>query len=159
MKSYNEALASNGLGVTGRLSKLQRSAVIIRRHEALGKDHFDDAVIVDYVREISEKLNAGSISKDHASTMFRETERFIQFTKTWEVRLPNPLISAWTMLIPDFQKIVDGFLASEPARVGAKGRSISPNTRNGMRWVAHKYFEWLAAQGFSDLRGTGAQQI
>ena len=159
IESYNDALAANGISVTGRLGKLQRSTVLIRRHEALGKDHLDDAVIADYIREISEKLNAGRIGQDHAATMRRETERFVQFVKTGEVMLPNPLLGARTRLLPNFQKIVDSYLASEPARIGAGGRSISPNTRNDMRWVAHKYFEWLAAQGFSDLRGVGAQQI
>ncbi len=28
-----------------------------------------------------------------------------------------------------------------------------------MRWVAHKYFAWLAEQGFKSLRGVGAVQI
>ena len=34
------------------------------------------------------------------------------------------------MLSPEFQEIVDSFLASESACVGAGGRPISPNTRN-----------------------------
>jgi site-specific recombinase XerD len=69
------------------------------------------------------------------------------------------LLGARTVLLPEFQKIVDSFLTSESARVGAGGKAISPNTRNDMRWVSHKYFEWLAEQGFCDLRRVGAEQI
>jgi site-specific recombinase XerD len=159
IESYNDALAATGLSVTGRLGKLQRSMVIIRRHEALGKESFDDAVVADYIREISERFDAGEISEDHASNMRRETERFVQYTKTGDVKLTNPLMGARTVLLPDFQKIVDCFLESEAAHIGAKGQPISPNTRNDMRWVAHKYFEWLAEQGFSNTSGVGAFQI
>ena len=156
MESYNDALTANGIGLSGRLGKLQRCTVITRRHEALGKDRLDDRVVADYIREINERLNSGAIGKDHANAMRRETERFV---KTGDVRLMNPLLGARTVLLPEFQKIVDGFLVSDAARVGAGGRAISPNTRNDMRWVAHKYLEWLAEQGFTSLDRVGSEQI
>ena len=159
MEDYNEALAANGLSVSGRVGKLQRCAVITHRHEALGKDKLDNTVIADYIREICERQNAGIIGEDHANMMRRETERFVHFVETGEIKLPNPLLGARIMLLPEFQKAVDGFLQSESAQIGFGGKSISPNTRNDMRWVAHKYFEWLAEQGFADLRGVGAEQI
>jgi site-specific recombinase XerD len=159
MESYNDALAANGVGLSGRLGKLQRCTVLMRRHETLRKGRLDDAIVAEYIREISEKLNSGAIGATHANTMRRETERFVQFAKTGDVWLPNPLLGARTILTPKFREIVDGFLVSEAARVGVGGKSISPNTRNDMRWVAHKYFEWLAARGFEDLHGVGAGQI
>lgn len=159
MESYNDALAENGLSVTGRLGKMQRSAVIVHRHEALGKEKLDDEVIADYIREISERQNAGEIGEDHANNMRRETERFVQFVKTGETSLSNPLLGARTLLLPEFQKIVDGFLKSGSAQIGTGGKATSPNTRNDMRWVAHKYFEWLAEQGFTNLRAVGAGQV
>ena len=159
LESYNDALVANGLGVAGRLGKLQRSMVIVRRHEALGRERLDDTVVAEYIREISGRLNAGEIGEGYASIMRRETEQFVQFTKIGEVRLPNPLLGARTVLLPAFQKIVDDFLNSEPAQIGFGGKAISPNTRNDMRWVAHKYFEWLAEQGFTNLRMAGSEQI
>lgn len=158
-ESYNDALAASGLNASGRLGKLHRCSVIIRRHEALGKNVFDDEVVADYVREISGKLDAGEIGYCHANTMRRETEQFVQFVKTGNVKLSNPLLGARTVLLPAFQKIVNDFLVSESARIGAKGKTINQNTRNDMRWVAHKYFEWLTEQGFTDLQGVGAAQI
>lgn len=159
LESYDDALAACGIGVTGRLGKLQRSTVIVRRHEALGKDCLDDAVVSDYICEISEKLSSGAIGEKHANTMLRETEQFVQFAKTGEVKLPNPLLGSRTALLPAFKKIADGFLGSDHAQKGAKGRPTSQNTLNDMRWAVHKYFEWLAERGFSDLRGAGAEQI
>jgi site-specific recombinase XerD len=159
MESYNEALAANGISVSGRVGKLQRVSVIIRRHETLGKDKLDDEVIAEYIHEIGDRFNIGEIGEDHANTMRRETEQFVQFIKTGDVRLSNPLLGARIVLLPEFQKIVDDFLASDSALVGAGGKTISPNTRNDMRWVAHKYFEWLTEQGFANLRKVGAQQI
>jgi len=68
-------------------------------------------------------------------------------------------MGARTALLPCFQKIVDGFLSSEAATLGANGRATSMNTRNDMRWAAHKYLAWLTEQGFTDLQNAGADQI
>jgi site-specific recombinase XerD len=159
IERYNDTLAANGISVTGRIGKLQRCMVIIRRHEALGKNSLDDRIVSDYIHEISSRFNAGEIGEDHASNMRRQTEQFVRFIKTGDVTLSNPLLGARTVLLPEFQKAVDGFLMSSAALVGARGKSISANTRNDMRWVAHKYFEWLAEQGFADFCGVGAEQI
>jgi site-specific recombinase XerD len=158
-ESYNDALAANGIRVNGRINKLYRSAAIIRRHEALGKDKLDDGIIAEYVREISDRFNAGEIGQNYAYMMRREVEQFVQFVKTGDIKLSNPQMGARTVLLPEFQKIVEDFLLSESARIGAGGKTISPNTRNDMRWIAHKYFEWLAEQGFTNLRTVGAEQL
>lgn len=55
IESYNSALAAHGLAITARLSKLYRSQVIIRRHEAVGKDRLDDKIIANYIHEISDR--------------------------------------------------------------------------------------------------------
>jgi len=159
MERYNNALTVNGSTASGRVGKLHRCSVIIRRHESLGKDKLDDKIIAAYIREIGDRFHAGEIGEDHANAMRRETEQFVHFAKTGDVRLPNPKLGARTTLLPKFQTIVDGFLTSESAMVGAGGKTTSPNTRNDMRWVAHKYFEWLTVQGFTSLRGVGAKQI
>ena len=159
MESYNNALAESGITCSARLAKLQRSTVIVRRHEAVGKRELDDAIIADYMCEISDRLDAGDIGQDYANTMRRETERFVLYAKTGEVRLPNPLLGARVTLSFDFQQIAAGFLESDSARIGTGGTPISPNTLNDIRWIAHKYFEWLTEQGFNDMRKVGAEQI
>jgi hypothetical protein len=37
--------------------------------------------------------------------------------------------------------------------------ALHPNTRNDMRWVAHKYFKWLEDEGHTKLTDVGAEQI
>ena len=159
LENYEAALKASGSGLSARLGNVQRATVITRRHEMLGLDHIDDAVIAEYILEISHKLNDGTIGTDHAYNMQRETERFARFVKTGEVKLLNPQLGARVALLPEFQKVVDDFLESKAAHVGNRGSAISPNTRNDMRWVAHKYFEWITAQGFTSLHGVGAEQI
>jgi len=159
MESYNETLAANGIGVPGRLGKLQRCAVIIRRHEELDKDRIDNGIVANYVKEIGERFNSGEIGKSHAYELRRETEQFVQFAKTGNVKLANPMMGARVVLLPEFQEIVDGFLASESSHIVVGGKVICSNTRNDMRWVAHKYFEWLTGCEFTGLRGVGAEQI
>jgi len=159
VERYNNALAVSGSSVSGRVGKLHRCSVIIRRHEALGKDRLDDKIIAAYIREIGDRFNAGEICKDHANAMCRETERFVHFVKTGEIRMQNPKLGARTTLLPEFQKVADSFLSSKAAMVGASGKATSPNTRTDMRWVTHKYFEWLTTQGFTSLQGVGAEQI
>jgi site-specific recombinase XerD len=159
IESYNDALAMNGASVSGRMGKLHRCAVIVRRHEALGKERLENEIIAEYVREICDRFNAGEIGEDHANAMRRETEQFIHFIETGDVKLPNPQLGSRPVLLPVYQRIVDDFLMSKSARVGVGGRLISPNTRSDIRWVAHKYFEWLAGQGFVNLCAVGAEQI
>ena len=69
MEIYNNALAASGISCSARLAKLQRSTVIARRHEAIGKGELDDAIIADYMREISDRFDAGEIGQDHAKKM------------------------------------------------------------------------------------------
>jgi site-specific recombinase XerD len=159
LESYNAALEAYGAGLCKRLDKLQRATVIIRRHEALGKNEIDESVVADYMHEISTRFHAGEIGEGHTRTMRRATEQFLLFVKTGDVNLPNPLLGARTVLSPEFRKIVEDFLRSEPALIGVGGKALKANTRNDIRWVAHKYFEWLTEQGYSDLSGVGAEQI
>ena len=70
MEDYNDALATSGISVSGRLAKLQRYSVITHRHEALGKDKLDDTVLADYVREIGDRYNAGEIGSGRANDRF-----------------------------------------------------------------------------------------
>lgn len=156
---YDKALAESGQLVSGRLGKLQRSTVIIRRHELLGRDRIDDGVVADYINEVVGKLNDGRMKLNHANNVMREARQFLQFAKTGEVKMTNPLLGARVVLRPEFQRIVDDFLLSDSAMSGVGGRATSPNTRNDMRWVANKYFEWLGKQEISDMRGVGAEQI
>ncbi|GHV17124.1 hypothetical protein FACS189425_02710 [Clostridia bacterium] len=156
---YDKALAESGQRVSGRLGKIQRSTVIIRRHELLGKDRIDDEVVADYINEVVGKLNDGVIKSNHANSVLREARQFLQFVKTGEVKMANPQLGAKAVLRPEFRQIVDDFLLSDSAMLGAGGKETSPNTRNDMRWVAHKYFEWLGKQEISDMRGVGAEQI
>ncbi|GHU90954.1 hypothetical protein FACS1894202_11600 [Clostridia bacterium] len=156
---YDKALAESGQRVSGRLGKIQRSTVIIRRHELLGKDRIDYEVVADYINEVVGKLNDGVIKSNHANSVLREARQFLQFVKTGEVKMANPQLGAKAVLRPEFRQIVDDFLLSDSAMLGAGGKETSPNTRNDMRWVAHKYFEWLGKQEISDMRGVGAEQI
>ena len=159
LESYNSALEAEGISIGSRLSKLQRASAIIRRHEYLEMHKLDNKIVAEYIREISDRFNEGRIAKKHASYMRREAEQFVQFVKTGNIPMSNPRLGARITLLPNFQKIVDDFLMSDAACIGAGGRTTSPNTRNDMRWVAHKYFEWLTEQGLTNLREVGAGQI
>jgi len=55
-----------------------------------------------------------------------------------------------TVLTPEFQRITDGFLASD---------DFHPNTRNDMRWIAHKYFNWLTENGITYLYSVGTLEL
>jgi site-specific recombinase XerD len=159
MESYHDALAAHGLNCSARLSKLQRSKVIAQRHESIGKSELDDAVVASFIREISDRFSVGEIGQSFANIMRRETEQFVHFVKTGNVKLPNPLLGSRIILTPKFQKTVDAFLESDAAKIGNRGKPTTPNTRNDMRWIAYKYFEWLTAQGYDDLTRVGAVQI
>lgn len=159
LERYNGALAAEGVGCSSRLYKLQRAAVIIRKHEFLGKDEPDDSVIADYILDISKRESAGEISHLHACNLRRETERFIGYAKNGEVKIINSLLGARTVLCPEFQKVANNFLLSDFAQFSSSGKPIARNTHNDIRWIVYKYFDWLNKQGFTHLNKVGDEQI
>jgi site-specific recombinase XerD len=150
IEDYDVALKDYGLSVRSRLQHVERSMAIVKRHEAVGEKYWNPQIAADYVCELCDRSCRGEIKEDYAQAMRRMTERFIYFIKTGEIRPQQNRKGAQALLLPEFQSIADGFLGSE---------DFHPNTRNDMRWVAHKYFEWLTTQGFRSLRGVGAIQI
>jgi hypothetical protein len=127
MESYDKALLEAGVGCSARLAKLQRSKVITKRHEAAGKNRLDNAIIAEYMKELSDRFDAGEVGKDHSNTMRREIEQFTHFVKTGSVKLPNPSLGARVILSPEFQKIADDFLKSDAAMLGANGIAVKNN--------------------------------
>jgi len=148
--SYEEALRKYGLSFEGRLSTLKRARSIIRKHEDQGLQYLDKSIIAEHLSDIEERFYTGKISNDHFNHLRRSIQRFISFVDTGCVELPNLLKGAKIILTPEYQQITDGFLASG---------EYHPNTRNDMRWIAHKYFNWLADSGFFDLCAVGATEI
>ncbi|GHV20048.1 hypothetical protein FACS189425_10770 [Clostridia bacterium] len=115
-----------------------------------GYEYFDDEIIAEYFREIDERFYSGLISKNYYQMLRRQVQRFLVFSKTGEVKLPNMQSGPTLTLTPEFAVITAKFLDDD---------SLNPNTRNDMRWVAHKYFKRLEEQGYVDLTGVGAKQV
>jgi site-specific recombinase XerD len=147
---FESALRDFGLGFGGRLSTLKRVRSIALRHEEQGLAYLDKGIIANHLNDIEERFYAGKMSKEHYDLLCRSTQRFINFIDTGSVALPNPLKGARTTLTPEFQRITDGFLASGDFHL---------NTRNDMRWIAHKYLNWLTENRFTDLYTVGALEL
>jgi len=149
MKEYEAKITKYGLGYATRLRLLQRANTIVLRHERQGKKYVDVGIIADFFHQTTERLYSGDITKEHYYTIHRETERFLHFAQTGEVKLPNPQRGARQALTPEYEQIANGYLLTD----------MHPNTRNDARWVTHMYFAWLDEHGYSDLRKAGAEQI
>ena len=149
MAAYEAALMNYGLCFATRLRLLQRAVIIVHRHERQGKEYLDGEIVAKYIQEIDERLYSGAMTKNHNRMLHRETERFLWFTETGEVKLPNPQAGARQKLTVEYEQIAEGYLSLE----------MHPNTRNDARWVTHKYFSWLEEQGHTDLNGIGSVQI
>jgi site-specific recombinase XerD len=116
----------------------------------VGEKYWNPQIAAEYYQELGDRSYHGEIKENYAQQLRRSSERFIHFIKNGEIRPQTNRMGAQAVLLPEFRSIVDKFLSSE---------DFHPNTRNDMRWVTHKYFEWLAGQGFKNLRGVGAVQI
>ena len=149
MSSYEAALTEYGLGYATRLRLLQRADVIVHRHEAKGADYLSGDIIAEYFREISTRFYEGTIGKTHNMMLHRETERFIWFAETGNLKLPNPMRGCRQALTLEYGQIAEAYLSVE----------MHPNTRNDARWVTHKYFAWLTEQGYDDLDRVCAEHI
>jgi hypothetical protein len=150
LEDYESALKDYGLGYSSRLYAMRNVMSIIQRHREVGAKYLEGQIISDFLGKISERFYNGEIGKNQARNTRRMTERFVHFVQTGEIQLENMQKGSHIVLLPEFQRIADEFLASG---------DFHPNTRNDIRWVAHKYFDWLTSQGYRSLQGAGAEQI
>ena len=150
LETYESALKDYGLGYSSRLYAMREVMSLILWHMKVGEKYLDEQIVSDFINNISERFYNGEIGKNRARNICRETERFVRFAQTGEVQLESALKGSKITLLPEFQHIADKFLTSE---------DFHPNTRNDIRWVAYKYFGWLASQGYGNLEGVGAEHI
>jgi site-specific recombinase XerD len=147
---FEAALIDYGLGFGGRLSTLKCVRSVMLRHEKLGLMYLDKNIVANHLNDIEERFYAGKIKRGHYDEQRRSADRFINFAETGSVALPNPLKGSRTPLIPEYQQIADNYLSSG---------DFHPNTRNDMRWIAHKYFNWLTENGHYELRTIGTPEL
>lgn len=150
IERYHSALAEYGLKCGTRLEIINRANVIIHRHINQAKEQLDGEIISDYFTELSERYYSEEITKKRWQAMRRETERFINFVQTGEVKRAVSLKGSRYELLPEFEQIASTFLESV---------EFHPNPRNDARWAVHKYFSWLAEQGYKDLHDVKAIQL
>jgi len=150
VERYDEALKEYGLSPGSRLSMIIRVNVIVRKHEEQGKDQLDGGVIAAYFDEVGQQHYNGKIQKRTWQDKRREIERFLNFVRTGDVAVANPLKGSRYTLLPEFERIADTFL---------EDKGFHPNTRNDARWAVHKYFSWLGEQDCKSIKNAGAVQL
>ena len=150
LESYEVALAQTGYSITTKLLLVKRAELMIRRHLNAGLAYFDQTVINRYMGEIDDKYFKGNMQKKHYERTKREIDRFVSYVCTGRIdSLSSTLRGARQELTPKFEQIAKEFVAGD----------FHPNTRCDIRWVTHKYFNWLEGQGFIDMTGVGAIHI
>jgi len=147
---FEAALHDYGLGYSARLEVLKRASRILTEHEKLGLTELDHSIVCRILNDADERFYAGKLNEDSYHLIRRSIQRFITFIETGSVELANPMKGSRIKLEPTYQEIADRFLASG---------DFHWNTRNDMRWVACKYFNWLSENDYSDLAGVGASEI
>lgn len=150
LENYETALAQTGYSITTKLLLVKRAELIIRRHLNAGLAYFDQTTINRYTGEIDDKYFKGNMQKKHYERTKREIDRFVSYVCIGRIdSLPSTLRGARQELTPKFEQIAKEFAAGD----------FHPNTRCDIRWVTHKYFNWLEGQGFIDMTGVGAIHI
>jgi integrase len=147
--SYEAALHEYGMAVGRRLQVLMRVEIIATRHMMQCKQYLDHEIIAEYIREVDERFYNGACGKKSNQRIHREIDRFLWFAETGELNLPNPTEGCRQELTVYYDSVAKAFIATIP----------NPNSRNDARWIAHKYFAWLTAQGIPELHNAGATQI
>ncbi len=147
LEKYESALSAYGLGYSTRLNMLRRAAIVVNRHQ--NAEYIDPKIIAEYFRELEKRYSEGTVSRVHYQTIRRETQRLLCFIETGNIKLPNPEAGCRESITSAYTEIVEGFLAGD----------MHHNTRGDARWVAHKYFAWLAEHGIKDIQDAGALEI
>ena len=150
LEDYESALVQTGYSITTKLLLVRRAELILRRHLNAGLAYFDQTIINRYMGEIDDKYFKGNMQKKHYERTKREIDRFVSYVCTGRIdSLSSTLRGARQELTPKFEQIAKEFVAGD----------FHPNTRCDIRWVTHKYFNWLEGQGFIDMAGVGAVHI
>ncbi len=150
LESYESSLREAGFGYAGRLRMLKRAGMLVQWHENAGYKTFNEDIIAAYFKDADQRLYEGKICAGNYRERTRDIRRLLIYTKSGSVELAYPLRGSRYKLTPEFQRIVDDYIASE---------DFHPNTRNDMRWVANKYFAWLVLQGHEDMSHAGASDL
>jgi integrase len=147
---YEAALRATGMAASTVLRNIHYGVMLENMHVMQGKEHLDYGIVADYTKSIRTRYESGEIGRKYCNSVMRNIGRFLGYVESGEVNLENPMRGSRYTLTKNFEVIADAFLASG---------KYHPNTRNDMRWVSHKYFVWLTAQGYADLKGVGAGQL
>jgi hypothetical protein len=131
MEGYEEALSTAGFGYASRLRMLKRAGGLVQRHEVVGLALLKEEIVDECFRDIEQRLYENKIGVPHYRTLTRDIQRFLHYVETGNVELLYPLKGSRYTLTAEFQRISESYLDSG---------DYHPNTRNDMRWVAHKYF-------------------
>jgi len=150
LDGFDEEMKRRGLAIRTRLYNLNCITPLVMLHEECGTEWLDDALVAEFMRTTSERYNNGNIRMKYFTSLRRNVEQFVTYVKGGEVIWSNPSKGSTYTLTPEFQQIADGYLEHS---------EFHPNTRNDARWVTHKYFAWLAEQGYENLAGIGANQL
>lgn len=150
LDGYEAVLTQMGYSLTTKLLLIKRAELIVRRHVVQGVEHISSDIIAGYSCEIDERYFSGELKKRYYWSLKREIQRFVDYVDSGKSDMPpSPLRGARQTLTPEFEQIADEFLSEK----------FHPNTRCDIRWATHKYFAWLAMQGFKNLDSVGVMQL
>jgi site-specific recombinase XerD len=150
MEKYENALRVAGFGYGTRLRILSRANGLVHLHERKLSQCLNPEIVSEYCRDFDRRLYEGKIGLPYHRDLMRDVQRFLRYAEYGTVEQPSPLKGCRYVVLPEFERISDAYLASG---------DFHPNTRNDMRWVAHKYFVWLAEHGHEDLARVGAVEV
>ena len=149
-QSYENALVAKGIGYSSRYEALAHANQIIRKHEVEGLTQLEENIVTEYLHGITERFYSGTMGKLRYQRRMRQITRFLCFCESGEIDTTHTHTESRYSLTPEFERIANAFLASG---------EFHSNTRNDMRWVAHKYFTWLADKGHEDMAAVDVGQL
>jgi len=150
LDGFDGEMKKHGLALRTRLYNLCCITPLVLLHEEHGTEWLDDTLIAEFMRTSRERHDAGNMRMTYFTSIRRNVEQFVTYANGGCPVWNNPNRGSTYTLTPEFQRIADGYLERD---------EFHPNTRNDARWVTHKYFAWLAEQGYENLNGIGAKHL
>ncbi len=150
LDGFDAEMKTRGLAVTTRLRRLSCITPLVAFHEERGAEWLDGALIAEFLSVSRERFADSEKYMRYFTAIRRSVEQFIAYARGDDIVWNNPMKGSTYNLTPEFQHIADSYINSG---------DMHPNTRNDARWVVHKYFSWLAEQGYENLNSVGAHQL
>jgi len=135
-----ELISEQGYGVSMQKKRRFSFLSILRLHEQIGKEYYDEEVVVDYVSECEERFKRGEIVWERCRELTKAAQQLTQLHETGTIVSSKRTFGT---PFPDYYANLQSLISEKS--------EWSKKERLALRYTMNRFFEWLMAHGHDNL--------